>query len=309
MDISVVIINYNAANFLRGNINSLINQTVKFKEIIIIDNNSSDDSKKIINQFQGIKKILLNQNTGYARGANIGISECRSDLILIANTDIILDEHFNRNVIKKFESDKKISMLSPKILRFDRETIDSAGQAPSLALYPSEIGYGKKKNKRLESERKIFSVCGAATVFRTEDLERLKIDNEYYDEDFFIFWEDFDIGWRASLLGMKVFYFPDAVVYHYRSATMKRNLFTRFSLSLGRSSSIKYHLIKNRYLCLIKNFRFKQFWWSIPFIILKDLVWVTMLTLSSPKIIINLFKSGEQVRRALRKRKIIKNHE
>ena len=297
MNISVIIINYNAAGFIKSNLNALINQTVKFNQIIVVDNHSSDNS------------IFLEYNSGYARGANIGISKCNSDLILVANTDIILDKDFNKNVIKKFEADKNISILSPLILRFDKKTVDSAGQTHSIALYPSEIGFNKSLNRVPVREKDVFSVCVAATVFKTKTLETLKINNEYYDEDFFIFWEDFDIGWRANLYGMNVHFYPDAVVYHYRSATLERNFLSRFSLALGRSPTIKYHLIKNRYLCLIKNFRFKQFWWCIPFMILKDALWVTLLTLSSPKIIILLLKSCQYIKNALKKRKIIKNNE
>jgi GT2 family glycosyltransferase len=149
-------------------------------------------------------------------------------------------------------------------------------------------------------------VCGAATVFNQRALEQLKIDSEYYDEDFFMFWEDFDIGWRGNLLGLKILFYPGAVVYHYRSGTLKKNFFSRFSLALARPSFIKYHLIKNRYLTLIKNFRFKKNYWSIPFIFLKDIVWVTLLTISSPKIIIPLMKSGKYIKRAIRKRRQIR---
>jgi GT2 family glycosyltransferase len=123
----------------------------------------------------------------------------------------------------------------------------------------------------------------------------------------FFFLEDFDIGWRANLLGLKTLFYPRAVVYHYRSATLEKNIWARFSLALARPASIKYHLVKNRYLTLIKNFRFNRFYWTIPFIILKDITWVGMLTFSSPKIIITLMKSGKYLKKALAKRKMLKS--
>ena len=309
MNISAVIINYNSEKFIKDNLNSLQKQTYKFKQIIVIDNNSYDSSLKIINKFDNIEKVFLNHNAGYAKAANIGIKKNNSDLILIANSDIILDSNFNYFVINKFKENKEISLLSPLILRFDKTTIDSAGQTYSKSLYPIEIGYNKNINKVDIKQKKVFSVCGAATVFSKKSLEKLKIFNEYYDEDFFIFWEDFDIGWRANIYKLNSVFFPKAIVYHYRGGTLKKNILSRFSLSIGRSSEIKYHIIKNRYLTLIKNFRFKKFWWAIPFIFFKDILWVSILTLSSPKIIIKLIMSGKYLKNAIKKRKKIKEHE
>jgi hypothetical protein len=75
---------------------------------------------------------------------------------------------------------------------------------------------------------------------------------------------------------------------------------------LGRSSDIKFHLIKNRYLALIKNFDLKKYWFHIPVIILKDIIWVSMLTISSPKIIINILKMKKLFFRAYKKRILLK---
>jgi GT2 family glycosyltransferase len=310
-DISVVVISYNSEQFLEENLTSLIHQTVKFQEIIVVDNFSSDNSVKIIETFEKkypeVRKIVLDYNSGYAKGANIGIRNSRSQLVLVANSDTLLDEHFNLNVLRKFREDPELSLLSPLILRFDKRTVDSAGQTYSIALYPLEIGFNQNIHNVDIKEKPVFSVCGAATVFRRTALEKLKLDQDYYDEDFFLFLEDFDIGWRANLLGLKTLFYPEAVVYHYRSATLEKNVWARFSLALARPASIKYHLVKNRYLTLIKNFRFNHFYWTIPFIILKDITWVGMLTFSSPKIIIPLMKSGKYLKKALAKRKMLKN--
>lgn len=312
MTISAVVISYNSERFLEKNLASLTGQSVKFKEIVVVDNHSSDNSVSIVETFEKkhpeIRKVALDYNSGYAKGANIGIRETRSDLVLVANADITADNRFNERVLTKFEEDPELSLLSPLILRFDRETVDSAGQTYSRALHPSEIGFNRPAADVDVRERAVFSVCGAATVFRRETLETLKQepDGDYYDEDFFIFWEDFDIGWRAQLLEMKTIFYPEARVYHYRSATLETNFWARFSLALARPAFIKYHLVKNRYLTLIKNFRFRQFYWAIPFIIFKDIIWVGMLTFRSPKIIISLMKSGKYIKRAFAKRKRLK---
>lgn len=312
MNISIVVISYNSGKFLERNLYSIVEQTHRFHQIIIVENASTDGSLEIAGRFDhqpNLEILAMTDNLGYAGGANAGINHTDSDLVLVANSDIILDKRFNERVVRKFEENKKIDLLSPLILRFDKKTVDSAGQACSRTLHPAEIGYNQPLKDVEITEKPVFSVCGAATVFARNALERLKMDGQFYDEDFFIFWEDFDIGWRAQLLGMNVLFYPEAVVYHYRSATLEHNFISRFSLALARPRFIKYHLVKNRYLTLIKNFRLKNDALRLPFVFLKDLIWVPMLTFSSPKIIIDLMKSGRFFRGAAKKRKELKLRE
>lgn len=308
MDISAVVVSYRCERFLKECLESLLAQTVPFQKIVVIDNHSSDRSPAVIRGFPEIEAFLLEDNQGYARAANIGIRRCDSALVLVANADTRFAVDFNRQAIDFFDTHPHAGLLSPLILRFDGETVDSAGQGSSWALHPSERGYNRKKEKVNLVEREVFSVCGAATVFSAEALARLETSGEYYDEDFFMFWEDFDIGWRAQLYGLKVFFSPRPVVHHFRGGTANQNRISRHSLALARPAGIKYHLVKNRYLTLVKNFRFRRFWWAIPGIILKDLIWVAALTISSPEIIIRLMKSGPLFKKAFRKRKAIRSH-
>lgn len=312
MNISIVIISYNSERFLERNLYSLVNQSLPFSRIIIVDNASTDRSLEIARGFtflDYIQILELETNQGYAAGANLGIAQTNTPLVVVANSDIILDNEFNARVVEKFTQEEDIDLLSPLILRFDKKTVDSAGQACSRALHPAEMGYNCLLENVDISEKPVFSVCGAATVFHRRALEKLKLNDQYYDEDFFIFWEDFDIGWRAQLLAMKTIFFPGAVVYHYRSGTLKPHLFSRFSLALARPGTIKYHLVKNRYLTLIKNFRLKRNCGNLIFIFFKDLIWVPLLTICSPKIIINLLKSGRYFKQAVRNRNELKKKE
>jgi GT2 family glycosyltransferase len=306
MDISIVVISFNSANFLKDNIASLLGQTVPFKEIIVVDNNSRDNSLEILRQYKDIQLIAQDTNTGYAAGANTGIRAATADLVMVANADITLQNDFNRLVIDRFESNREIALLSPLLLRFDKITIDSAGQRLSSSLYPQEIGYGQPRQSLDLSEGPVFSVCGAATVFSRRALEKLEMNGQYYDEDFFIFWEDLDIGWRANNIGLLNYFYPEAIVYHFRSATLKRSFISRFSLALGRSPLVKYHLVKNRYLTLIKNFQWKKNWRAFPFALCKDIIWISALTLTAPKNIIKLLASGGYMIRAFKKRQMIK---
>ena len=310
MELSAVVVSYNSASFLPGCLNSLLRQQVPCREIIVVDNHSQDGSSRLLDGFPTVIPIRLTKNNGYARAANLGLRQASAGLILVANPDTIFPADFSRQVLDTFRRDPSIGLLAPLLLRFDRATIDSAGQTRSLALHPREIGFNQRRDRMDLRPGTVFSACGAATVFSRPALEKLKIGRgEFYDEDFFMFWEDFDIGWRAQLLGVKTFFTPQVTACHFRSATLKRTWLARFSLALARSPELKYHLVKNRYLTLIKNFRLGQFWWAIPFMLARDLVWVGALTISSPKIIIRLMGASALIRRALGKRKRLKQHE
>jgi len=309
VDISAVVVSYDSARFLERNFHSLFRQTVAFKQVVVVDNASRDGSRAVMASFPGLEKILLSENVGYAAAANLGIGRTATELVLVANADIFLDPEFNRRVLEFFAARPQAGLLSPLILRFDGATIDSAGQACSWAMYPREIGYNLPVARAQLEESEVFSVCGAATVFSRQALEKLKIGSEYYDGDFFMFWEDFDIGWRANLLGLKIFFSPRAVAYHFRSGTLAKTGWSRFSLALARPAPLRFHLVKNRYLTLIKNFRLGRWWWTLPFALMKDLLWVGALTIRSPKIIIALARSAALFKRAWEKRKIIKDHE
>ncbi|HSQ34789.1 MAG TPA: glycosyltransferase family 2 protein [Candidatus Binatia bacterium] len=309
MDISAVVVSFNSGKFLAQNLDSLFRQTPAFKQVIVVDNRSGDDSAAVIASYPGAVKIISESNLGYAAAANLGIRRSDADLVLVANADIYLADDFNRQVIGVFTTRPQTAMLSPLLLRFDRRTIDSAGQAYSLALHPREIGFNQKMDRVALRAGEVFSVCGAATVFSRSGLEKLKLGAEYYDEDFFMFWEDFDIGWRANLLGLKVFFAPQAVAYHFRSGTLKKTWLARFSLALSRPAPLRFHLVKNRYLTLIKNFRLARFWWALPFILIKDLLWVCALTITAPKIIIAMPGARASFRRAFKKRRQLQRHE
>jgi GT2 family glycosyltransferase len=309
LDISAVVVSYNSAAFLEGNLRSLFGQAVPFRQVIVVDNASQDGSRAVLESFPALERILLPQNVGYAAAANLGIARATASLVLVANADVVLDREFSRRALAFFAHRPQAGLLSPLLLRFDRETIDSAGQECSLALYPREAGFGKPLAQTALAEREVFSVCGAATVFSRRALDQLSLAGEHYDADFFMFWEDFDIGWRARLLGLKAYFAPQVLAYHFRSATLSPSRWARFSLALARPAPLRVHLLRNRYLTLIKNFRFRRDWRSLPFIVVRDLLWAGALTIRSPKTIIAVLRSRAVFRRAWEKRKWIKAHE
>ena len=278
MLVSIIIINRNGKKFLNGCIESVKRQSWNTGEITLIDNASTDDSLSFVqNNHKDITIIANNTNDGYSKAANAGIGESKGEFILILNPDIILDPNFIEHCLISIQKDKKIGSVSGKLLRFKsplfppfnkgggargthpvdgsqwmgRGIIDSAGLILCQDIRrPLDRGQNQKDNGQYNNEEYIFGVNGAAPFYRRVMLEDVKIGGEYFDEDFFAYYEDVDLAWRAQLLGWKCLYTPSAVAYHYRSYLESEKGYTndKHGKSMG-----KIHAVKNRYLLYLKN--------------------------------------------------------
>ncbi len=304
MNISIIVISYNSEFFLYNCLQSLSTQSF-LPEIIVIDNNSQDKSVEIAQKFDNIKVIELKKNSGYSYASNRGIKESKGDIIIVANPDTLFPPDFCEKLLEILKNNDG-EIFSPLILRFDKKIVDSAGQEASLSLFPKERYYNQNRENLTFEQKEIFSVCGACTIFKRSALEKIKLSGEYYDEDFFLFWEDFDIGWRAHLKGIKQVFVPHLIMYHYRSGTLKKKKL-KLPLSLLRPAKIKSHIILNRYSTLIKNFSFKKNFKNIPFIIFKDFLWLFILIVVNPKTLYYIFKYRFKIKSAFKKRKLVKN--
>ncbi|MBI3584164.1 MAG: glycosyltransferase family 2 protein [Nitrospinae bacterium] len=246
--VSIIIINRNGERFLSGCIESVKNQSYNKIEIILIDNVSTDKSLSFVKENHEDVTIIANSNNeGYSKAANTGILKSKGEYILILNPDVILDLKFIENCLTAIKRDEKIGSVSGKLLRFrtddSHDFIDSTGLILCQDIRrPLDRGQNQRDNGQYDKEEYIFGVNGAAPFYRRAMLEDVKIGNEYFDEDFFAYYEDVDIAWRAQLLGWKCYYTPFAVAYHYRSY-----------LKAEKGNSGGIHAVKNRYLLYLKN--------------------------------------------------------
>lgn len=254
--ISVIIINRNGERFLRGCIESLKKQSYEKIEIFLIDNASTDGSLSLVqSSHEDIIIITNSDNEGYSKAANTGIVKSKGEFILILNPDIVLTPKFIENCLLAIKKDKNNGSVSGKLLRmkspfsppFNKEMVGGIIDSTGLILCqdirrPLDRGQNQRDNGQYDKEEYIFGVNGAAPFYRRAMLEDVKIGNEYFDEDFFAYYEDVDIAWRAQLLGWKCYYAPSAVAYHYRSYLKSEDG------NIG-----KVNAVKNRYLLYLKN--------------------------------------------------------
>jgi GT2 family glycosyltransferase len=307
--VSVIVCSLNSERFLHKCLLSVRKQSHKNLELIVIDNGSNDDSRKIVKEdFPEAILIENRENRGFASANNQGIEIAGGDFILFLNADAFLDKDYLKNALKPFALDPAIGMVSGKVLRFDGRTIDSAGEFVTKSRKAVERGYGKQDDGSYDDPGYIFSVCGACALYRRETLERVKVEGEVFDHFFFSFFEDLDLGWRANLLGFRGYYTPDALCYHLRGGSAGQgSILGRFSQLLRRDRDLKYHIVKNRWLTIIKNDRLTDFFCDLPFIALRDFAILISLLFFDPLVILKLIKdSYSLIKLGLEKRQVIK---
>lgn len=314
--VSIVLLNWNGKRFLQECIESVRQQTYQPLELLMIDNHSSDGSQAMLQGYMSEYRVMCNEvNLGYCGGANLGIANARGEFVLLLNPDVILHPDFLARCVDSAAQDQSIGIVSGKLLRFDRQTLDSTGQFLRKNLTPLERGYGESDTGKYEQPEYIFSCCGAVAFYRRKMLEDVRLHGEYFDETHFAFFEDSDIGWRAQLFGWRAYYAPTAIAYHYRGGgltaqTAPRNwlqrlpFFPRVSLT-EKPPFIQRHVIKNRYLTLLKNASFRDILQGLPAILRYEmLLWAYMLV-TRPSLLITLLEVAQMLPQTLAKRRDI----
>ena len=221
--ISVVIPNWNGAQHLPTCLDSLRRQTYPRVEVVVADNNSKDDSLPLLErEYPEVKVVALTENQGYAGGVNAGIQAAEGDILAILNNDTEVDPMWLEELWAALERHPKAGSVTSKILLFDRRTVvNSAGDLYGIEGVPINRGVWEEDQGQFDKEETVFSPCGGACAIRRSTLSHLasKGQKEPFDEDFFAYCEDVDLGWRTQLAGFKCLYVPTAVVYHRLSAT------------------------------------------------------------------------------------------
>lgn len=218
--VSVIIPNYNGEEHLKECLDSLKNQSFNNFEVIVVDNNSSDNSVEIIsNEYSYVKLIKMKNNTGFSKAVNAGIKYAlnnkSTEYFVLLNNDIKCDKDFINELINGFTEPDTGSVASKMLNYFNPEIIDDAGDFINKRGLPTARGNKKKDSPEFNKEKFIFSACAGAAAYRREVFETVGL----FDEDFFAYFEDIDLGFRMQLLEYKCFYNPRAVCYHKRGAT------------------------------------------------------------------------------------------
>jgi len=287
MMVSVVIVTIKAKDYIKSCLDSLLEQTHLPFEIMVMDNSSQPDFTRELNRLYPSVKIYSSTNNLFYTGAlNKGIQLAQGEFILCLNDDVVLDKKFIQEALAGFSVKKKIGMVSGKILRGNRKTLDSTGLFLSVWRTAKERGYGQTDLGQFQKCGFIFGVNGSAAFYRREMLEAVKKKGDYFDADFRMFYEDLDISWRAQKCGWLAYYIPTALIYHVRGGSFRPD--SGIGKAIARrylSDQLHCDLIKNRYLTILKNETFFSFLLHFIPILIYDLCAWTYVICFRPKVI------------------------
>lgn len=212
LTVSVIIPTYNSWRTLKSCIISITQQTIKLREIIIIDNASLDNtSSKVKATFPKVKLVTLDRNTGVTGGRNKGIEESSpwSDYILFFDHDMVANKNMIEELVKVSELDEKIGIVTPKIFYSDdKDRIWAAGTG--INLWTGQIFFRGGKDIGQYEKIEEIQVAPAVLLVKRVVIKKLKL----FDDRYFATYEDTDFCFRAKKVGFKVFYVPSAYAFH-----------------------------------------------------------------------------------------------
>jgi hypothetical protein len=250
--VSVVIVNFNGKKFLNDCLSSLIRQTFRDFEVIVVDNGSSDSSVDFIRErYPSVILVETGKNLGFAGGTNAGIRIAQGAFIFTLNNDTIADPHLIEEIVKPMLADPRVGMCGTKMV-FPDGRINSTAICFSRSGAAWDRGRGEPDHGQYDTPEEIFGPCAGAALYRRAMMD----DVGLFDEDFFLFMEDVDLAFRGRLAGWTCRFVPAAQVVHIQGGT-----------SGVKSDTAIYYGNRNIGWFVIKNYPKKILFLSMPFII------------------------------------------
>ena len=246
--VSVVIPHYGGKDIISECLSSLLNSIYPNFEIIVIDNNSPDDSVQYIkNNFSQVRLIKSSFNRGFAGGCNLGVNHAEGKYILILNNDTIHEPDWINRLVEVLESNSLISSVQPKIKNYNkRNYFDYAGASGGfLDKYCFPFSRGRifstieQDIGQYDTPIKIFWASGTAFLTRKTIFNQIN----GFDEKLFAHMEEIDFHWKCQLLGYEIWVEPNSVIYH------------KGAMTLSKSSPKKTYLnYRNSMILLLTNY-------------------------------------------------------
>jgi GT2 family glycosyltransferase len=221
---------------------SLKAQTFQNFETILVDNGSTDGSAEFAQKRYGefIRVLRNKENLGFAGGNNVGIQAARGEYIVLLNNDTWADPHWLEELVKATQCGPPVGMWGSKICSYyQRDRIEGVGELIYWDGLSRARGQYEQDHGQYSAMEEIFFPPGCGAMYRKSLFDGIGL----FDEDFFAYADDSEIGIRARLSGWKSVYVPKAILFHKNSGTA------------GQYSPLKaFYVERNRFWITIKYF-------------------------------------------------------
>ena len=253
LPVDIIIVNYNGMECIPPCLESVFQTDYPAFSVIVVDNNSSDGSPEwLIENFPDVKLIRNKQNLGFGSANMIGLRSGRASLVALLNSDTVVTKNWLRPMVEEILNDEFIGAVCSKLLFMKNpRVLNSAGGGMNFVGYGYDIGIFEINNGRFDKEKEVFFPCAAACLLKRSALQEIG----GFDDRFFMYHEDVDLGWRLHLKGYSIKYVPDSVVYHAFGGTSIKLGGMKFRNRLGQRHALR---------SLVKNYEFSTLLKSLP---------------------------------------------
>lgn len=272
--VSIIIVNFNGSKFVKTCVDSVLKSNYPNFEIVIVDNASTDGSyETLLEKFGNVRKVTFvhnAQNLGFAEGNNVGYENSKGEVVVFLNADTEVESTWLNELTRALASGRRVGGVQSKLMNMkDRKVVDSIGFHLDWLgfVYPrSDVSAGF-------SSEELFYPDGAAMAFRADVLREAALDGEPFDPDYFLYFEDTDLGWRVRLRAYRIILVPISIVYHSRGA----------SASSTSRASRAFLFTRNRFMTLIKNYSLANLARFMPIVVLAEIAQIAVLLPSEPR--------------------------
>ena len=254
--VSVIIINFNGGDYILDCVDSVTKTTNSNFEIILIDNNSTDNSSNLCkDKFDQIRLFQSDKNLGMA-ARNIGLDNAKGEFIVFLDADTVVEPNWLSVLLDSYKKHGSGLYQGKLLKKDDPAVIESCGDMANVFGTGFARGRGEKDTGKFETFQKITFPVGACTFGPSEVFKEIGYVDE--SELFFLMLDDLDYGWRAWLLGIPSYYEPQCIIYHVGSPILKW------------SSKKFFYMERNRWICLLTLYSRKTFNKILPTLLVYD---------------------------------------
>ena len=251
-EFSIIIVSYNTSDVLEACLDSVFQSKELNFEVVVIDNNSSDDSVEMIRKnFKDVVLIQNSQNLGFAKAVNQGLKKANGDFYLLLNPDTKVKNGAINKLIDFAKLQRNFGAVGGKLINTDDTVQASCYNLPSIMNAIAEYWFSKEGSYEKfipdsQEPVEVEAIVGAAMLMPRFAIEKVGLFNERY----FMYFEDLDWCRRAKRLGLKIFWHPEAQFIHLHGWSASK--VSQLSLDRLRESSKIYNgLLKYFFLSSI----------------------------------------------------------
>ena len=264
--VAVIIVNWNGGALLAQCLSHLQAQTRPPDQVLLVDNASTDDSLAQLPHWDRLTVLRMGSNLGFAAGNNHALAQCTTEYVALLNPDAFAAPEWLENLLQAAQAHSTAAAFGSRQLCHENPNrLDGIGDCYHASGMAWRQGHGQPQQARHLVAQEIFAPCAAAALYRRAAIMAL----DGFDESYFCYMEDVDLGFRLRLAGHSARYVPAAVVRHVGSATTGGQ----------RSEFATYHGHRNMVWTFVKNMPSPLLWALLPLHMAANMAGVAWLAL------------------------------